>query len=248
MSIKLVAFDLDGTLAPSKGPISLEMANALEALLEVTQVCIITGGKKKQIKSQVVARLGKGCNLKNLSIMPTSGASYLKKRKFGWEVVYFLQLDKKEVKKIKKVVKLSAQILRYWPKDYYGKVIENRGSQITFSALGQKASEYVKKEWDTTGEKKEKLRSLISSYLPEYEVRSGGSTSIDITKAGIDKGFAVKELMRLNNLTREEIVFVGDRFDTNGNDFPVLKTKVKCIEVKNPWQTIGVIRKLLKNF
>ena len=44
MGVKLVAFDLDGTLAPSKGPISSEMADGLKRLLDITQVCIISGG------------------------------------------------------------------------------------------------------------------------------------------------------------------------------------------------------------
>ena len=241
MSIKLVAFDLDGTLAPSKGFISLEVAYSLSELLYDTQVCIVTGGTKKQILSQVVKRLPKGSNLKNLSIMPTSGAEYLKFGLFGWKPIYSLKLKRREIRRIKRVVKLSATLLGYWPKESYGKTIDNRGAQITFSGLGQRAPGYLKDSWDKNGNKKKKLRSKISGYLPDFEVRSGGSTSIDITKKGIDKGFAVLELIRLNSLNIDEVVFVGDRFDKDGNDFPVLQTGVRCIEVKNPWQTVGVI-------
>jgi HAD superfamily hydrolase (TIGR01484 family) len=246
MSIKLIAFDLDGTLAPSKGFISLEIAHGLEELLERIPVCIITGGNKKQIVRQVVKKLSKQANLKNLHVMPTSGAAYLKHRFIGWKPIYELKLTKKEVRKIKKITRAAANLLGYWPKDPYGKVIENRGSQITFSALGQKAPGYLKDAWDKDGEKKKKLKSTIAHYLPEFEVRSGGSTSIDITRKGIDKGFAVNKLIEINNLKTSEVVFVGDRFDKNGNDYPVLKTKVRCIEVKIPWQTVGVIRNLLK--
>jgi HAD superfamily hydrolase (TIGR01484 family) len=247
MSVKLVAFDLDGTLAPSKGFISLEMAYSLSMLLSSTQVCIITGGTKKQILSQVVKKLPKGANLKNLSIMPTSGASYLKPGLFGWKPVYSLKLKRREIRRINRVVKASAILLGYWPTESYGKTIDNRGAQITFSGLGQKAPGYLKDSWDKNGDKKKKLKSKISGYLPEFEVRSGGSTSIDITKKGVDKGFAVLELIRLNSLNTEEVVFVGDRLDKDGNDFPVLQTGVRCIEVKTPWQTLGVISDLLKS-
>jgi len=246
MSVKLVAFDLDGTLAPSKGFISLEMAYWLSELLLSTQVCIVTGGTKKQILSQVVKKLPKGANLKNLSIMPTSGASYLKPGLFGWKPIYSLKLERREIRRIKRAIKVSATLLGYWPKESYGKTIDNRGAQVTFSGLGQRAPSYLKDSWDKNGNKKKKLRSKISEYLPEFEVRAGGSTSIDITKKGIDKGFAVLELIRLNSLNTSEVVFIGDRFDKNGNDFPVLQTGVRCIEVKTPWQTLGVISDLLK--
>jgi phosphomannomutase len=246
MPVKLVAFDLDGTLAPSKGFISIEIVHALEELLSKTQVCIVTGGNKKQIKSQVLKRLSKKANLKNLHLMPTSGAVYLIRGVFGWKPIYELELDKKEVKKIKKIIKLSAKMLGYWPKEPYGKVIENRGSQITFSALGQKAPGYLKDAWDKGGKKKKSLKQKISDYLPEFEVRSGGSTSIDVTKKDVDKGFAIKKLMEINNLKVEEVIFVGDRFDKDGNDYPVLETGVKCVRVEIPWETVGVIRGLLK--
>jgi HAD superfamily hydrolase (TIGR01484 family) len=247
MSIKLVAFDLDGTLAPSKGFISLEMAYSLSELLSKAQVCVVTGGTKKQVLSQVVKKLPKGSNLKNLSIMPTSGAAYLKFGLFGWKPIYSLKLKRREIRKIKRVVKFSAILLGYWPKESYGKTIDNRGAQITFSGLGQRAPGYLKDSWDKNGDKKKKLKSKISGHLPDFEVRAGGSTSIDITKKGIDKGFAVLELIRLNSLNTDEVVFVGDRFDKDGNDFPVLQTGVRCIEVKTPWQTVGVISNLLKN-
>jgi len=246
MSVKLVAFDLDGTLAPSKGFISLEMAYLLSELLSKAQVCVVTGGTKKQVISQVVKRLPKGANLKNLSIMPTSGAAYLKFGLFSWKPIYSLKLKRREIKKIKRVVKASAILLGYWPTESYGKTIDNRGAQVTFSGLGQRAPGYLKDSWDKNGDKKKKLKSKISGYLPEFEVRAGGSTSVDITKKGIDKSFAILELIRLNSLNTKEVVFVGDRFDKDGNDFPVLQTGVRCIEVKTPWQTLEVILDLLK--
>lgn len=55
---RVVMFDLDGTLAPSKSTIDPEMATALRALLERVQVCIISGGRFEQFEAQVLAHVG----------------------------------------------------------------------------------------------------------------------------------------------------------------------------------------------
>jgi HAD superfamily hydrolase (TIGR01484 family) len=246
MGIKLIAFDLDGTLAPSKGPISLEMSRALKDLLDYMPVCIITGGSEKQIQSQVISRLLPDTNLKNLQLMPTSGAIYLKYRFWTWRTVYSIELKKQQARKIEDALKVAAELLGYWPEQPYGKVIEDRGAQVTFSALGQKAPEYLKEAWDKDGSKKKLLRDVVSKLLPEFEVRSGGSTSIDVTRIGIDKGFAVRELMNRTFLKKEEILFVGDRFDVDGNDYPVIETGVEYQAVTGSKETLRLIRDLLK--
>ena len=43
--VKLVAFDLDDTLAPSKSPLPPQMDVALRSLLDHVEVCIISGGQ-----------------------------------------------------------------------------------------------------------------------------------------------------------------------------------------------------------
>jgi phosphomannomutase len=246
MGVKLVAFDLDGTLAPSKGPISIEMAEALKSLVAVVPVCIISGGTKEQILSQVVDRLPLGTNLRNLHIMPTSGSQYFK-RSFGkWREIYSENFTEEQSKKIIDCLEVSAELLGYWPEDPYGKVIENRGSQITFSALGQDAPRELKESWDPSGEKKDKLRRSVSSLLIEFDVRSGGSTSVDVTRTGIDKGFGMYELHKRTHIPLENILFIGDRLDVGGNDYPIIAVGVDYKQVKSPYETLRIIKKLVK--
>jgi len=246
MAVKLIAFDLDGTLAPSKGPISFEMSRALGDLLDVAQVCIVTGGSETQIISQVVDRLPDKVNLRNLHLMPTSGGVYLKRHFGAWKPVYSIELKKEQSKRIQKSLRLSAELLGFWPKEPYGRVIEDRGCQVTFSALGQKAPEELKAKWDKDGSKKRILRNTVAELLPEFEVRSGGSTSIDVTKVGVDKGFAIRELSVRASIPLENISFVGDRLDVGGNDYPVLSTGADCQSVAGPAETLQLIRKLLQ--
>jgi phosphomannomutase len=246
MGIKLVAFDLDGTLAPSKGPISNEMAKALKDLLDITQVCIISGGTRKQIMTQVIDRLPGRTNLCNLHVMPTSGSQYLKRHLGSWRVVYSKDLTEEESKKIISAIHVTAGLLDYWPEDPYGEVIENRGSQITFSALGQDAPIDLKQAWDKNGDKRERFRRTLASLLLEFDVHSGGSTSIDITKVGIDKAHGIDELIKRTHLQPDDVLFVGDRLEPGGNDYAVMRTGVNCYPVANPQETLQLIKDLLK--
>jgi HAD superfamily hydrolase (TIGR01484 family) len=245
MGLKLIAFDLDGTLAPSKGPISCDMAKALKSLLDITQVCIISGGTQDQIMSQVVSRLPAGANLRNLHLMPTSGARYLKRHFGRWRTIYSEDFTSAQVERVISVLHISAALLGYWPENPYGEVIDNRRAQITFSALGQNAPIEIKEAWDPDGSKREKMRSAVASMIPEFDVRSGGSTSIDITKLGIDKSYGIDELSKRARIAIGDILFVGDRLDPGGNDYPVIRTGVDFQHVLSPEETLVLIRNLL---
>jgi len=245
MGLKLIAFDLDGTLAPSKGPISCDMAKALKSLLDITQVCIISGGTEQQILSQVVSKLPAGSNLRNLHLMPTSGARYLKRHFGRWRTVYSEDFTSAQAERIISVIHVSAALLGYWPDESYGDVIENRGAQITFSALGQNAPIELKEAWDKDKVKRDKMRATIASMLPEFDVRSGGSTSVDITRLGIDKGYGIYELSKRTKIKLKNILFVGDRLEPGGNDHSIVSTGVDFQHVFSPEETLVLIRNLL---
>ena len=74
----------------------------------------------------------------------------------------------------------------------WGEVIEDRGSQITFSALGQQAPLEQKDKWDPDFTKRKKIKAILDTLIPEFSVRMGGATSIDITKPGIDKAYGIR--------------------------------------------------------
>ena len=75
--IKLIAFDLDGTLAESKAALDPEMAKLLTSLMDVAKVAIISGGDWPQFEKQVLSHLPKGQSLQSLSILPTCGTKIL---------------------------------------------------------------------------------------------------------------------------------------------------------------------------
>ena len=253
---RLVAFDLDETLAPSKSPLPAPMAAALRSLLEVVPVCIISGGQFSQFHDQVLGHLGAtGDQLSRLHLMPTCGTRYYVRAPLGaaaacnidsdgWRLVYANDFTPAQVAEGFAVVEAEARRLGLWEERTWGAILENRGSQITFSALGQEAPLDAKKAWDPTGEKKGRLRDAVAARLPELEVRSGGSTSVDITPKGVDKAYGMVRLVEQTGIPLDDMLFVGDRLDAKGNDYPVKALGVPCRAVTGWEDTVGYVTAL----
>ncbi|MDR2748531.1 MAG: HAD-IIB family hydrolase [Bifidobacteriaceae bacterium] len=249
---KLYAFDLDGTLALSKSKVSAFMSQSLSQLLDFAQICIISGGKYEQFEQQLLAYLDPLAHLEKLHIMPTCGTRYYKwsgkAETLDFEQVYARNLTDSEIDKAVKAIEYEAKRLGLWEEKSWGGKIENRGSQITFSALGQEAPVDQKERWDPNNTKKNKLREAVALHIPNLEVRSGGSTSIDITKKGIDKAYGMKELKKITGIEFRQMLFFGDRLDKEGNDYPVKELGIESIEVNNPDHTLKLVKKILNDF
>jgi HAD superfamily hydrolase (TIGR01484 family) len=246
-SIQLVAFDLDDTLAESKSPLTASMADALAALTRRYEVCVISGGRFEQFQNQVLAKLPQTTAWAHLHLMPTCGTRYYRYQNGDWHRVYASDLTDAEKTAATTSLERRAKELGFWEPDdvVKGDRIEDRGSQITYSALGQQASVADKKLWDPTGDKREALRAAVAADLPNLEVRAGGSTSIDITRLGIDKAFGIRELARQTGIDFSEMLFIGDRLQPGGNDYPVRELHVPCEEVTGPADTLKLIENLV---
>lgn len=244
----LIAFDLDDTLAPSKSALPSAMADVLRELLEVYSVCVISGGMFGQFEHQLLASLdATPAELERLHLMPTCGTRYLVYREGDWRDVYARNLTEEERAHAFTVVEQEARALGLWEEETWGPILEDRGSQVTFSALGQSAPLEAKKAWDTDGTKKERLRAAVAPLLPDLEVRSGGSTSIDITRKGVDKAYGIAELSTQTGIPISDMLFVGDRLDEGGNDFPVLRLGIDAHAVTGWEDTVAFLRTLLEN-
>lgn len=245
---KIIIFDLDDTLAVTKSPISDRMSKLLTILLEYYEVCIISGGRFEQFKTQVLDRLHVSTNFTNLHLMPTCGTRYYRfdEKMDEWRLQYANDLSDEQKQRVTNALQAGAKELGLWNEDTYGEVIEDRGSQITFSALGQQAPPEEKYKWDPTGEKKHALRDYVAPLVPDLEVRVGGATSVDVTLIGIDKAYGVDKIITLKDLAKEEILFVGDRLEEGGNDYPVKAMGIESIAVTKWEDTAEVIETLNK--
>ncbi|MDF0512367.1 HAD-IIB family hydrolase [Agromyces sp. H3Y2-19a] len=234
---RLVAFDLDDTLAPSKTAIQPAIGELLLELADRVEVAIISGGQLGQFRSQVIDRLPDAAaeRLSHFHLLPACGTQYYRVGIEGVAEVYLHPLTDDQKSRALAVVEAEARRLGLWETRTWGDILEDRGSQITFSALGQQAPVAAKSAWDPTGEKKDALRSAAAALLPDLEVRSGGSTSVDITDRGIDKAYGMTRLAEQTGIPLGDMLFVGDRLDEQGNDYPVLAMGVECHAV-NGWE------------
>ncbi|HWD37499.1 MAG TPA: HAD-IIB family hydrolase [Fimbriimonas sp.] len=237
---KLIAFDLDGTLAVSKSAIDPEMSILLGKLLEVAKVAVISGGDWPQFEKQVLDKLPKDACQENLSILPTCGTKFFK---FDghWEKLYSEDLSDEQRKKIKESFDKALHETGFKPEKTWGEIIEDRGSQITFSALGQEAPIDAKKTWAPDFSKRKKIKALLDPMLPGLSVNLGGTTSIDITKQGIDKAYGMRKLRDVLDIQIEEMIFIGDAPFPGGNDYPAKTTGAYSIQVRDPDETKRVI-------
>lgn len=246
---KLIAFDLDDTLAITKSAISDRMAELLGMLLEKYQVCIISGGNFTQFKKQVIDNLNVEHHLLlNMHLMPTCGTRYYRFDDINkeWKLIYAEDIPDKDKQRIIDALTAAAKETGYLEEKPYGDIVEDRGSQITFSACGQEAPPEVKYEWDPDQKKRIKIREKVVQVIDDYEVRIGGTTSIDVTKPGIDKAYGMEKLINALEISKDEILFVGDKLDEGGNDYPVKAMGIDTIAVERWEDTALVIEALVK--
>jgi HAD superfamily hydrolase (TIGR01484 family) len=241
---RLIVFDLDGTLAESKSPIDAEMAGLLNALLGIVRVSVISGGAWLQFEKQVLAHLSHSESLKNLSLLPTCGTKFYKYDS-RWELLYSEDFTATEKQKIIGALKKSMESSDCPAAKTWGDVIEDRGSQITFSGLGQQAPLEEKKKWDPDFTRRKKMKAILDKLIPEFSVRLGGATSVDVTKHGIDKAYGIRKLRDILEISIPEMIFIGDAVFPGGNDYPAKEAGALSIEVKGPHETKRVIEAII---
>ena len=228
---RLIAFDLDGTLAVSKQALDDDMARRIAGLLDICPVCVISGGDWPQFKTQVVDRLPAGARLDHLILMPTTGAKYY--RFVGdWRQVYAETLSDDQRRRVFAALKAAVEQAGLAHERTWGDQIEDRGSQITFSGLGQKAPPDAKDKWDPDRKKRGVLKAVLDKALPDLSVHIGGATSIDITQPGVDKGYGMHRLSEQTGVPLNEMMFVGDALYPGGNDAPARDAGVPTVGVK----------------
>lgn len=252
---KLIVFDIDGTLTPSKAPADKEMIGLLLDLLNKKSVAIIGGGKYSLFQEQLTNQMPNGDKrLEKLYLFPTNSTAFYRFNG-NWNKVYSYELNDEEKEKIKEALENTFNQVNYQhPQKTYGVVIEDRGTQISFSPLGQevvailgeKEGVYLKEEWNKKNDNlRQEMRKILQGLLPEFEVRAGGLTTIDITRKGIDKAYGVRQIAEHLGVKIKDMLFIGDAIFPGGNDYAALQTGIDYVKVNNPTDTKKLIQTLI---
>jgi HAD superfamily hydrolase (TIGR01484 family) len=150
-----------------------------------------------------------------------------------------------EKQKIISSLKQAIGLSGFKVKKVWGEVIEDRGSQITFSALGQQAPIEEKGKWDPDFTRRQKIKAFLDKLIPEFSVHLGGTTSIDVTKPGVDKAYGIRKLRDILGIAIDEMIFIGDALFPGGNDYPAKEAGVVSIQVRDPNESKRVIEAIV---
>lgn len=254
---KVIAFDIDDTLNVAKTPMTSEMAATFARLLDYYQVCVISGQKLSQFMIQILAPMGllaTAKRLHNLHLMVAQGTQYyiydgpeggMAVDMNNWHQVYSFPMTPQQTKKIEQVMEQAAKELGFWCDNPAGEIIENRSSQVTYSALGQKATPEDKYPWDPEHKKREAVVERARQLAPEFDYEVAGTTSINVFLPGMNKTFGMNKLMEQLKIGREDILYFGDMTQPGGNDYPVVMMGVDTVTVANWHDTMFALRGII---
>ena len=235
--IKLIAFDLDGTLTQHKTKLTEENKKVLIRLSEKYQLLMVGAGLCMRIFEQlnrfpidVIGNYGMqegryNITSKNLDII----------------------FDKKisvNVAEIEEKVTLLRK--KYGFTEFTGDNVEYHSSGcITFPLLGTKAKSTDKLAFDPDRTKRRKIYSEVCQIFSDYNVFVGGSSSFDLAPKPYNKYYALDKYCKEKNIKHNETVFVGDDYGMGGNDESVYKSDFGFIKVDNYLDFPKYVKELL---
>jgi hypothetical protein len=242
-----MAFDLDGTLTVSKTRMTSEMGEVFAELLNKMPAAVMSGAGFPQMETQFLPSLPMEARLERLYLFPTNGAQCYIFRNNIWNLFYNEAFSDVEKKHILEVLHSAMERTGLETVDYqlWGERIEDRGAQITFSGLGQLAPVEEKKKWDPDKAKRRPLYDILVQELPDFSIGLNAATSIDITRKGVNKAYAIRKLVEMSQISVSEMIYVGDALSEGGNDSVVLETGVKTQEVFGPEETEKVVKEVI---
>lgn len=249
---KVLSFDIDQTLNVAKTPIPPEIAAVLVKCLDYFEICPISGQKFEQFLIQIVDPLKTAGvtdeQLTHLHLFVAQGTQYYRYENGEWQEIYSYPLAPEDVVKITTVLEESASELGYWEADKLAagdEIVENRGSQVTFSALGQAAGTEAKYAWDPETTKRQAIVQKCREKLPDFLYEIGGTTSINVAAKGMNKEFGMTHLLDELKVDKAEVLYFGDMTQEGGNDYPVVQMEIDTITVRSHEDTLYALRGIL---
>ena len=242
---KLIVFDLDGTLAESKSSLDAEMATLLSALLGIVKVAVISGGDWPQFEKQLLSNLPHDEHLKNLSLLPTCGTKFYQYES-GWKKLYSEDFTDEEKEKIISSLKKVIGVVGLQGRERSGESRLKTGeARSPFPHWVSRRPSKKRKNGILISPSERRSKQSLTHLIPEFSVRLGGTTSVDVTKPGIDKAYGIRKLRDTLGIAIEEMIFVGDALFPGGNDYPAKEAGVVSIQVRDPNETKRVIEAII---
>ena len=219
--IKLIAFDLDGTLTQHKTPLDDKNRAALCRLAKKYSLVMVGAGQCRRIFNQ----MGEF----PIDVIGNYGLQYCSYDSEKKDIVTVRDLtlpcDRESVKK--RVTYLRE---KYGFTSFAGDSVEFHPSGcVTFAILGTKAAQADKLAFDPDRSKRRKIHAEVCELFPEYVVFVGGSSSFDMAPKPYNKYHALDAYCKENGLEHENVIYVGDDYGPGGNDESVYQSDFEFI-------------------
>ena len=227
--IKLVAFDLDGTLTQHKSPLSDEARSALDALGRTRRLLMVGAGNCRRIFAQM--------GNYPIDILGNYGLQYAEYDPAARDIRFVfdkrLPCDRESVLR-----RASAFRAAHGFNDFAGDSVEFHDSGVvTIALLGTKAALADKLAFDPDRSRRRAVYDEVKALFPDYKVFVGGSSSFDMAPAPYDKAYALSALCAERGLAHDEVLYVGDDYGPGGNDESVYKSDFPFLPIDDYRET-----------
>jgi len=228
---KHLFFDLDKTVAPARQPILKDMFELLTSLSH--DIIIVSGQEVPKIAWQT----------NNLSAIRLGQNGNHATEIDGFEL-WNIPLEKHHQDEILAHINALVESLDH-DMQYEWNPIENRGSQITFSPIGNTAPVEIKLEYDPDRKKRDALLRHIPFVSDDLIVKIGGSTSFDYIHKDRHKGTNVAKLITHKNWNKDDCIYFGDGLFPGGNDEAVIGV-IDTVPVSDHIHTYRLLKESLE--
>lgn len=235
--IKLIAFDLDGTLTQHKTPLSEEHRAVLEQLSKKYKLLMSGAGMCRRIFEQM--------GHFPIDILGNYGMQFAEynpeTKDIEIKMNITLPCDKESVEK--RVTMLRE---KYGFTQFAGENVEYHASGcVTFPILGTKAKQEDKLAFDPDRKKRRAIYEEVKEVFSDYIVFVGGSSSFDMAPAPYNKAYALSKYCEEHGIAHDEVVFVGDDYGEGGNDESVYLSDFNFLTIDHYLDFPEVMKPLL---
>ncbi len=221
--IKLIAFDLDGTLTQHKTPLDPQNRAVLEELSKKYKLLMAGAGACMRIFKQM--------NEFPIDIIGNYGLEYAE---YNHETK---TIELKESNVLPCDRELQEKRVNYFREkygftEYAGDNVQFHASGcVTFPILGTEAKIEDKLAFDPDRSRRRPIYPEVCEVFSEYNVFVGGSSSFDMAPKPFNKYYAIMEYAKKNGIGEDEIAFVGDDYGPGGNDESVYLSPIRFIKI-----------------
>ena len=235
--IKLIAFDLDGTLTQHKTHLGEKNRNVLDQLSKKYKLLMVGAGMCRRIFNQMDGY--------PIDIIGNYGMQYgvYNPETKDLDIVFDEQLpcDRESVEK-----RVTALREKYGFTEFAGENVEYHSSGcVTFPILGTKAKIEDKLAFDPDRSRRRAFYGEVIEAFSDYVVFVGGSSSFDMAPKPYNKYHALDLYCKEAGLSHDEVVFIGDDYETGGNDNSVYDSDFNFLTIDDYTTFPEVVKPLL---